>query len=84
MFNVVKGLNSIVSVLNNKTVDVAFFDVFCGRLVEILCQYNLVMPSTEHAMIVQFLLHVSEVVKRLGPSFPSWMYPFESFVGQIG
>ena len=49
-------------------------------LVEALCSYERLMPTTEHAMIVRLWLSIADAVATWGPAFCHWLFSMERYM----
>ena len=72
-----------IKMLATATVDTAALESCYVRMVEVLCHFERSFPTTEHAIMFHLLLEIYEYVKQLGPSYTSWVYVFERYIGTL-
>ena len=80
-FKVFCKLCDIIAFLTSSTVETSSLQDFHDFMVKALYEFEYTFPQTEHAIVFHLLFEIFFSVKRLGPTFTYWMYPFERAVG---
>lgn len=67
----------------NKVLDPDKLDALQNEMVIALCQFEMYFPPSFFDIMVHLVLHLVREIKRCGPVFLRWAYPFERHMGSL-
>ena len=77
-------LCDVLSLLLSEEIDYSEFDVVERRVHRVLSLLERDFPVSLHVIVFHLLHHLPMFIRRFGPAYGFWMYPFERFNSWIG